>query len=764
MKKRKNQNRKPLRHFHNPVEKVEPFVEMELRGEAAVEELIAAMRLDITSLTTLPERLNRSRRVLKCRWDGQSADGLKHEDALGERPLPWEGASDARVRLANGVVRELSTQCLAAMRLATSEVIPTGGTPPEMAGVFSAVMAHYFHGPMRENLAREMRLAARYAFTFPCVVVHVDWEEEEMVEAQEITGGDLASMALSLRVQDAARTGRLDGLTEADAPQVQQALAQETEDELRLVLADPARRAELVQMLRAYDPAMSAGEAKSLAADLAKLADFETPVKYYRRAVKSAKPVMTALRPGIDVLFPSDTREIEEARWVAMPQLLTEPELRARAETEGWSKEWVEAAVERKGHAFGALFDNHLWMMAGGVPEMENDANWWRERIHVVEVFYRPMTQAGARAVYRTVVHPDVPEIAALHEIFDRAHGTMPFRAWAPNLEEPYLLACPSVPDLIESEQHQVKALVDGARNQLQIRTQPPMTGPALINGATVPKLKPGLYVPQAYGGAGGGYGWFPPPDTRNEMVQEMALIQERVARYFGLADQTVPPAAQQALAQERIDGWLGFVAGIHGLCGDLVQEFMDEVTTSQVAGMKVSLNVSREQIRGKAMFRHTCDVQNLDPESREKKQGRLLGILQTDTAAIIDRAALVREMMAQEDPALAMRVMKDPQTAAQDEAEQEQQALAVILSGQEPPQKAGVNAPLRLQIMQDAALNNPAFAQAMQQEGEAGDRMKAVFEARAKFYQQMVNQEKNKEIGRNEGRTVLPAPGGAGG
>ena len=44
--------------------------------------------------------------VRYCRWSGQADDGRKHEEFIGKKPIPWEGASDTHNRLADRIVNE----------------------------------------------------------------------------------------------------------------------------------------------------------------------------------------------------------------------------------------------------------------------------------------------------------------------------------------------------------------------------------------------------------------------------------------------------------------------------------------------------------------------------------------------------------------------------------------------------------------------------------------------------------------------------------
>lgn len=76
-----------------------------------VEETVRALRADLddrlAEASVVWSRQKEAQRVRDCEWAGQSVDGRKHADAIGEEARPFEGASDVRVPLVDGVINEL---------------------------------------------------------------------------------------------------------------------------------------------------------------------------------------------------------------------------------------------------------------------------------------------------------------------------------------------------------------------------------------------------------------------------------------------------------------------------------------------------------------------------------------------------------------------------------------------------------------------------------------------------------------------------------
>jgi hypothetical protein len=60
-----------------------------------------------------------------CIWPGMSDDGRKHQAALGQRPFPFEGSLDSRVRLSDTIVRDHIAMLTSASFKARVQVQPT---------------------------------------------------------------------------------------------------------------------------------------------------------------------------------------------------------------------------------------------------------------------------------------------------------------------------------------------------------------------------------------------------------------------------------------------------------------------------------------------------------------------------------------------------------------------------------------------------------------------------------------------------------------
>lgn len=730
-----------------------------LTAPLAVSELIQDMRAALQHSTGVAKRLVRDFNTVKCRWKDQNDDGTKPDsDVPGARVLPWPKSSDAIVRIADTTIGDLVDVCLVAQSLAAVDVIPLGETDPQAAGVMGAVLAHYMHGPMRENWAYALPRVCRFAHQFGVSLIRIEWEERHSVEKCELSGNDLLSLALQMAADSVEQLAAQDAEVDPDT------VARQTESSLRAMLVDPERADEVAALLVEYDPDMDAREARRVATRLRKIEDFEESVDYHCVAVLEKRPVLRVLRPWIDCFFPPDAKEIHSARWVAESHWFSRAEVEERAEAEGWDEEVTQEVLAHPGRALGDIFGAQsvpAWILGGVGVNATPSVEWMQDRYQILEVFTRPMTDAGAPAVFRTVLHTACGDKPLLHEVYDRDHGTFPFRGYTALEDETYLIDHRSVAEIVRSEQAQQKRQVDGWRNNVDLRTLPPFTGPIMGTDATAgPRIAPGKFLPVLPGAVGSGYSALSIPTIAQESLVVMQESRARVAAYFGLPHPEVPDAIQKAKGQRRVDRWLGFVSSVVDVLAQLIQQFTDDVTTSRVAGVQASVTATAEDIRGRFLFRFSADIESIDPERKEKKLETLTKLLALDTEAIADRAELFRRFFAQFDPAMAQAVLRDPAQAAQNEAEDEQRAITTILSGQEPLQKKGQNHSLRLQMLQTQATQNSVVMAALQQ----NETIAAIYQARLKFHQQEVTQQENASIGRNEGGMVMGGPMGGGG
>ena len=98
-----------------------------------------------------------------CKWAGQSNDGKKHSDLRnnGDPAMPFEGASDVRIRLIDRVINEqvaLWVNSWKNSKLRVSGVTVDDGA---MAASMSTLLTHVISSRLRMESRREAELLAQ---------------------------------------------------------------------------------------------------------------------------------------------------------------------------------------------------------------------------------------------------------------------------------------------------------------------------------------------------------------------------------------------------------------------------------------------------------------------------------------------------------------------------------------------------------------------------------------------------------------------------
>jgi len=120
--------------------------------------------------------------------------------------------------------------------------------------------------------------------------------------------------------------------------------------------------------------------------------------------------------------------------------------------------------------------------------------------------------------------------------------------------------------------------------------------------------------------------------------------------------------------------------------------------------------------------------------------------LVATDAAGVIDRAALTQYAARAIDPVLGNRIIRPSGQVTQQEIQDEQAALAQIVSGVEPPvYQSGQNAQLRLQVIQNTLSSAQDYVNFLRQNPLAQQRL----QNRVKGFQFQIQQQQNAITGR---------------
>ncbi len=665
--------------------------------------------------------------VRYCWWPGQTRDGRKH-GTTSRAAFPWDGASDARVRLVDMVIDEQVNMLLRALEQMSIQAIPVKAIDADWANRMAALLRWYLLNQMADEADTEIELLANYMLTFGSAVLGVGWLQEMAYNMKTVKLDDLAQAA-----------------TQAGQPQQFTSMMAK--------LFDPTQAEGMIEMFREGNPLLTKRDAKGVLEDLRNMGSATFPQPY----IRESRPCLAALQVGQEVLFPANTRRLQRARWIGQRELLTEAELRERAEGPAqWDADFVEKVIEtHKGQVF---LDN--WASAGVQQRMREigsgwGSSWENDADEMFEVwhFYNRASHRGIPAIWHTVLHPRCPEYSATHEVLDYAHGNYPHVEFLRERKSPSILASRGIPEILNTEQDFVKVEYDSRRDRSSITTLPPVLRKKRTGGEQ-DRFGPAVVIDVNKMDDLSVMSWGGPDPTSIEVERSTRrAVNEMTGRPDAELDAQLSIDKRQALVARWMKRWQSAATQIL----QLAQQYTPPMTVARVLGsIPKPYDVSRENIAGQFQLMLKFDARYLNQEfvlSVLKVANE--AILPLDTHATTDRNMLVRWSWSMIDPTLADMLVKDGEDASQSEISDEQGNIAKMFAGQAVPMKLkGEDHAARLQVIQDWLGSNPLLPQILKVRPDVEHLVKQ----RVDFLQQQVNQEQNKLIGIYGTQPVLAA------
>lgn len=694
-------------------------------ADPAVSDVLTELRDCLNDSSELVIQQESDWRTRMCLWRGQSDDGRKWKTALGADPMPWNGASDQRVRAVDEVINEQVALMLESFSRSVVQVTSNRGDSMGASALVNHILTWLFKIHLRTDLERELELYANYRQQYGMAVMGVWWEQRRQLENEEI---DLEQTFAEAQ----------------DSPEKLTALALLVEK-----LQDPLAEEEMLAFIRGYSDNITKAQARRILNDLRETGRSLVP----RETMLSSLPCWEALRPFVDVFFPVATKSIQQARWIAKVEWVTETELVDRETTDDYDPAFVAKARQQKGkswdeHGMQSVTD---WTRArrGSSGSLTEDIEDLIQIFHV----YRRATDAdsGVPAIYCTVISPHVPDAVAKHEILPYKHGRFPFVGGVREFVGRSMSDSRSVPEVGKSLQDAIKAQSDARTDYTSIATIPPVIVPP-NRGKTRLEFGPGVQHTERRSGE---LRWMPPPPGNlGASVEVERSSQERLDRYFGRNTPGVNPVLAQLLQTRLVNKFLSEVQDMATQTVQLAQQYLPETTVERITGgMRVPFTVSRDEIQGQFDIRIAFDVANLDREALKQKLEFMQAVMGMDQTGQIDRAGAVNWAMGSYDPLLAQQLVGDPQAVAANEVEDEKKNFSLITAGVEPPMReTGQNYELRLQTLMGIVQQNP---EAYRDIESRADRQ-ALWDNRVKHLQFMVQQQKNASTGRTGAQPLM--------
>lgn len=664
-----------------------------VNGAPPVELLTREVRREFLNASWFYGRNDEAFNARFCLWPGQSPDGRKHADRLGREVFPWEGAADTRVRTVDMVVNDEVRLIKSSFGRARLQAIPSPD-PARMgyARKVGAMLKQTMGVDMLPFLRREIGIAANWRQMYGLAIMNVWWEQERRLEMMDLTRDMFHAMI----------SGPMEDLNNASNPRSNAPgwTSLDTAD----LLSDRLKEDVAIAWVRDISPLLDVRGARKVVKDLREVGTSQVPNAY----VLTNRPRWTALRPFVDVFFPTSTGDLQQARWIAHREMVSETELKDRVRTWGLDKDFVAEAIKHKGQMLvEATWQERtlLERSAGyGLNSLLDDT---RDLVELMHVFYRTMSSDGTPTVMRTILNVAVSDQAGWHGVHTYAHGKYPYVAMVREDVDRPILSSRGLGELLAADQNDIKVQVDSRSDQTSMVTLPPTITPSQ-RGLIIPSLRPGMRLQLR--SADDLRAWQPPQNNLNSIETERSA-RDRVDTYCGRmrADGGVIQPVAQLYAQSLVDDVLGELTQCGYQTFALGMQYWDADHMMRVANLEKPQ--SNDEIRKLTdVVQLVFDVRDLNDEAVEKKWNMWTQFVQAnDRFGIVDGPEALAIIAQSLDPWMSAATMKSPTDATDAELKDEDQALISIAAGIEPDVATkGWNYPLRLQHIQQRVMENP--------------------------------------------------------
>jgi hypothetical protein len=734
--------------------------------------VIDEMTLSLTDLGPWIQDMQDHERTALAVWAGQSQDGRKHAANYGKKVFPFEGSADSRVHLAGEAIDQLTMLEMLAIESAKVQVIAMEASDAAASKKVETLMKYETRQRLRAELWRERNFARQIKHTWGHAVMHVGWEQRMGTAQVTLSVEDLVQDHTQTKLAEARLQAAEAGMQPIDAdgelltPEQQLAIADAAEAELNdLLRAEDV--APIVAMIRRRYPLLSPVRARRVAREL-RTEDSVTFTAPYR---KPGKPCVRAYLPGIDVFYPHWCGQVDRAPWVAHVEQYTEPEIKAKAKTDGWNEEAIDALLDMGPKPVvdtSAVLNTTAASVERILNEPARDTFTARYRnreqtwYEVLRITVQTVDEEGYPAVQELIVHPSLvgkdrrkadKELVFVNRLLDYYFDGGCYVDLRREYKARPLFESRGVPEMVGTHQYLLKSTRDASMDRTSFATMPivKVTGRRAGSGARW-DYEPGTKLPVE---SGGDADYMRPPPLDQGTILDANEIRKDVANLLGLHHREIDVAKVQMHQQWIVAGALMEEREILRRILALDQQFMDPLYVSRVLGNGPQpFQVTREEIAGSFDFVLEFDVKSLDMEYLQKRWSALKDAFSIPgVAGQVPTVPVVSWLLNNIDPGLADLVTGSLSERNAAEAEEEKAAIAMLLTGVEPTVTESMDAATRLQVDQEQMQKNPAVAQAY----AAGGMFTEMLNRRMAAFQFAVQQRtENAQVGRTGFKPVV--------
>jgi len=659
--------------------------------------------------------LNANDDLRYCRWDGQTVDGKKHSTGKpeDEPAMPFEGASDVRIRLIDRVINEQVAMLMNSLKLAKLGVSGRTSDDAAYASGMNALIQHITNR-LRTEMRRETELFCQYGNQYGWSAMYVGWEQQIGLREQKINISELAAMA-------SAENG-----------------ASELVSMLPSYIMNPQTEEMAISILGQKLTTFKEADIRKMVKELR---EFGVATSFEETITKNL-PCITALKPFDEISFPPETIEFQKARVVFRRMFMSEVELRSMERNDGWNSEAIEEAVNTAGK-MSWYNDPNLVPRANMLDTYEFRGN------HLIEVCYaytRQINEDGVPHIYYTAFCPNASSKSYFkHEKLGYAHGNYPFVIYRRENIRKNIAESRGIPEILMTEQAELKGQHDSMRDRTAFETVPPIMVKRRIQG--ISRIGPAQQLPVS---SPDDYRFMDPPKgTPNLATMVIQQVESNASRYFGLTsgmqDPATPAPYAQMLQQSATDNWLTTISEIYTQLLQLSLQYFASDEIERITNIAIPQNMS--DIANQFDYELKFDIRNLYVDFVMEKLAAInQSVLPMDAGGVIDRNKLIAISMNAIAPDMAKEVIIDQATASQKMFRDVQTDIALMILGNEPQYvENDPTAQTKMQYTQQIMSQNPVAQQAMQ----GNPTFQMIFQNYIKNLQMSVSQQQNKTIGR---------------
>ena len=638
--------------------------------------------------------------VRYARWHGQTADGLKHRERMGDRAQPYDGAPDTRIMVADDVINSLVDVLYAAFFGARVKTAPTTARTLNVAQAaeWRAVISWMLHGPLRGTLIDDVERAAQWQNTIGWCVLHPNWRKEKVMKMQTLTMQQIIQLAAQAAPPPQGQPAAGQNPNPPPAPPQSSLEARAPE-----MIMDPALEDAAVELFMTFFPGMNKRESRRVVKQLREDQTADFPVETDGPNV----PELRVLIPGQHFVMPPESTALPgEERWMAVREFLSEQGVRARAAEEDWNEKFTERLCKQKGMALNESAIEHA------VDENMKD----------IEFFYmyqKRNSDNGVPGLYCTVlsmfVNPSAGKDTSeadygYHRLAGFAHHQQPFIILQTEVTGLRPMDARGVPEIVMTQQNEMK----NSRDLTYIFQQLSVCPPLQKKGAQASKLPPGLTPMGIVNNVNGGeWSWFPPPDGNPEVAFKLIeMVRKEVEDHFGIARPDSIPSRAMGRMQRIVTRWLAKWGEALWQLSVLAYQNLSPAELQEILGRKPLLNADLvAQQRLMLWF----ETRSMDSDWLDDMIKNIIQLLQVDTGGTIDRSKLINFLLAYMDPALGEEVTLDQAGAKQAMFKEVRDEIDSIMAGNKPMLRENdPTAGMKLEFGKQVVMGNARYKMAL--------------------------------------------------